>query len=94
MFPTSALGSCSVSSSRRKVLRNTCDAYMTGTQANERLRFNHDCRMLPPYTHLTSMGTGLHYKHRLQLKKLQLSEEYLGKPSINEEMRTKALEKM
>ena len=46
-LPAAALGSCSVLSSRRKVLRNTCDAYMPGTQTNKRLRFNHDYGILP-----------------------------------------------
>lgn len=82
-FPAAALGSCSVSSSRRKVLRDTCDAYMPGTQTNKRLRFNHDYGILPPCTHLTRTRTGLYYKKRLQLKKLQLSEEYLWKSIIN-----------
>lgn len=56
------------------------------------MRFNHDCRILPPYTHLTSTGTGLHYQKRLKLKKLQLSEVYLGQPRIKQEMRTGTLE--
>lgn len=84
MFPFFALCSFYVSSSRIKILRSTCDGYMLGTQAYKRPVFNPKYRILSLYTHLTSIETELHCDNdRFQVKKPQLSGEYLGRARIN-----------